>query len=227
MKKKRRKGRINFGMKVRIVILSVICMLILCYSAAYSEEYAAVHIETGEEWSWDPGSYNLFSGTMQLTPYAGQELTINMTTNLLYGDDKDHNPLFTVVDGKRIPMRQQSNSTVFTPGGESSLLAFSGSIKLPEKGHVKHIEFQLQILDHTGRELTRITDEISVRDNDTAAASGSFYIPWDIGTITIIAVTAAIMIWTVVLLRSLVLRKKAENCDIPGCQIQTKGGKDG
>ena len=208
MKKKRRKGRINFGMKVRIVILSVICMLILCYSAAYSEEYAAVHIETGEEWSWDPGSYNLFSGTMQLTPYAGQELTINMTTNLLYGDDEDHNPLFTVVDGKRIPMRQQSNSTVITPGGESSLLAFSGSIKLPEKGHVKHIEFQLQILDHTGRELTRITDEISVRDNDTAAASGSFYIPWDIGTITIIAGTAAIMIWTVVLLRSLVLRKK-------------------
>ena len=208
MKKKRRKGRINFGMKVRIVILSVICMLILCYSAAYSEEYAAVHIETGEEWSWEPGSYNLFSGTMQLTPYAGQELTINMTTNLLYGDDEDHNPLFTVVDGKRIPMRQQSNSTVITPGGESSLLAFSGSIKLPEKGHVKHIEFQLQILDHTGRELTRITDEISVRDNDTAAASGSFYIPWDIGTITIIAGTAAIMIWTVVLLRSLVLRKK-------------------
>ena len=112
-------------MKVRIVILSVICMLILCYSAAYSEEYAAVHIETGEEWSWDPGSYNLFSGTMQLTPFAGQELTINMTTNLLYGDDEDHNPLFTVVDGKRIPMRQQSNSTVITPGGESSLLAFS------------------------------------------------------------------------------------------------------
>lgn len=208
MKKKRRKGRINFGMKVRIVILSVICMLILCYSAAYSEEYAAVHIETGEEWSWDPGSYNLFSGTMQLTPFAGQELTINMTTNLLYGDDEDHNPLFTVVDGKRIPMRQQSNSTVITPGGESSLLAFSGSIKLPEKGHVKHIEFQLQILDHTGRELTRITDEISVRDNNTAAASGSFYIPWDIGTITIIAGTAAIMIWTVVLLRSLVLQKK-------------------
>ena len=195
-------------MKVRIVILSVICMLILCYSAAYSEEYAAVHIETGEEWSWEPGSYNLFSGTMQLTPYAGQELTINMTTNLLYGDDEDHNPLFTVVDGKRIPMRQQSNSTVITPGGESSLLAFSGSIKLPEKGHVKHIEFQLQILDHTGRELTRITDEISVRDNNTAAASGSFYIPWDIGTITIIAGTAAIMIWTVVLLRSLVLQKK-------------------
>ena len=208
MKKKRRKGRINFGMKVRIVILSVICMLILCYSAAYSEEYAAVHIETGEEWSWDPGSYNLFSGTMQLTPFAGQELTINMTTNLLYGDDEDHNPLFTVVGGKRIPMRQQSNSTVITPGGESSLLAFSGSIKLPEKGHVKHIEFQLQILDHTGRELTRITDEISVRDNNTAAASGSFYIPWDIGTITIIAGTAAIMIWTVVLLRSLVLQKK-------------------
>ena len=195
-------------MKVRIIILSVICMLILCYSAAYSEEYAAVHIETGEEWSWDPGSYNLFSGTMQLTPFAGQELTINMTTNLLYGDDEDHNPLFTVVDGKRIPMRQQSNSTVITPGGESSLLAFSGSIKLPEKGHVKHIEFQLQILDHTGRELTRITDEISVRDNNTAAASGSFYIPWDIGTITIIAGTAAIMIWTVVLLRSLVLQKK-------------------
>ena len=51
-------------------------------------------------------------------------------------------------------------------------------------------------------------DEISVRDNDTAAASGSFYIPWDIGTITIIAGTAAIMIWTVVLLRSLVLQKK-------------------
>ena len=195
-------------MKVRIVILSVICMLILCYSSAYSEEYAAVHIETGEEWSWEPGSYNLFSGTMQLTPFAGQELTINMTTNLLYGDDEDHNPLFTVVDGNRIPMRQQSNSTVITPGGESSLLAFSGSIKLPEKGHVKHIEFQLQILDHTGRELTRITDEISVRDNNTAAASGSFYIPWDIGTITIIAGTAAIMIWTVVLLRSLVLQKK-------------------
>lgn len=211
MKKKRRKGRINFGMKVRIIILSVICMLILCFTAAYSEEYAAVQIETGEEWSWDPGNYNLFSGTMQLSPYTGQELTINMTTNLIYGDDEDHNPLFTVVDGKRIPMRQQSSSTVFTPGGESSMLDFSGSIKLPEKEHVKHIEFQFRILDNTGRELTRITDEVSVRDNDTAAAAGSFYISWNIGRITIIAGTAAIIIWAVVLLRSLIIRKKERN----------------
>ena len=134
-----------------------------------------------------------------------------MTTNLIYGDDEDHNPLFTVVDGKRIPMRQQSSSTVFTPGGESSMLAFSGSIKLPEKEHVKHIEFQFRILDNTGRELTRITDEVSVRDNDTAAAAGSFYISWNIGRITIIAGTAAIIIWAVVLLRSLIIRKKERN----------------
>ena len=128
MKKKRRKGRINFGMKVRIIILSVICMLILCFTAAYSEEYAAVQIETGEEWSWDPGNYNLFSGTMQLSPYTGQELTINMTTNLIYGDDEDHNPLFSVVDGKRIPMRQQSSSTVFTPAFAASRASTSLSL---------------------------------------------------------------------------------------------------
>ena len=195
-------------MKLRIFIVTAVCMLLMCFGAALGEVYTAVQIETDEEWSWDPGNYNLFSGNIQLSSFAGQELTIAMTTDLSYDDGEEHNPLFTVIDGKRIPMRQQSNRTVYIPAEETQSLSFSGSITLPAKEHVKHIVFQFHILDESGNELTLITDEVSVRDNDPASAAGSFYIPCNTGGIAVVAGAAAIVIWAAVLVRSLLIRKK-------------------
>ena len=195
-------------MKLRIFIVTAVCVLILYSGAVFSEAYTAVQIETGEEWSWDPGNYNLFSGHIQLSSFAGQELTVAMTTDLSYDDGEEHNPLFTVIDGKRIPMRQQSNRTVYTPAEGTQSLSFSGSITLPAKEHVKHIVFQFHILDVYGNELALITDEVSVWDNDPASVAGSFYISCNTGRIAAIAGGAAIVIWAVVLIRSLLIRKK-------------------
>lgn len=200
-------------MKVRAFILIAVSAFLLCCASADGENIAAVHMTPGEEWSWNPGSYNLFSGEIDLSYYTGQDLMIRMTSDLSYGDSQNgnHSPLFTVINGERITMLQQTSTVSFTPDTSFPVLSFSGSIQLPEKGHVRHVAFQFHILNADGKEVSCATCEISMRDGNTGRAAGSFYFAFDINRITLIFGCAAALIWSVVLLKSRFVRNGRRN----------------
>lgn len=205
------KGRNEAGMKTRILSIFLFAVILFCCASAASEHNAEIQINAGsDEWSWDPGAYNQFSGKIDLTEFCGREITIKMSTDLSYGGDpdEDHSPLFTVVNGHRITMLKQKSSAVITPDQENAALEFSASIKLPEKGHVRSIKLTFSILDENGTELRNLQDVISAGDNAAGRENGTFYIPYDIRTINCIITAAAGVIWAIVLIRVVIKKRK-------------------
>ena len=205
------KDRNEAGMKLRILNLILFAVLLIWCTGAVCEHTAQIQINANnEEWSWDPGAYNQFTGRIDLAEFCGKELTIIISTDLSYGGDQeeDHDPLFTVVNGRRITMLKQKSSAVFTPEAENSEFDFSASLKLPEKGHVRSIRLDFRIVDENDTELMNLQDTISAGDNAAGRESGTFYIPYDIDTIIWIITAAAAVIWAAVLLRSVIMKKR-------------------
>lgn len=201
------KGRNKAGMKLRVLNLVLLAVLLICCTNAVCEQTPQIQIDpNNEEWSWDPGAYNQFSGRIDLAEFCGKELTIKISTDLSYGGDteEDHNPLFTVVNGHRITMLKQKSSAVFTPETENTAFEFSASIKLPEKGHVRSIRLDFRIVDENGTELKNLQDIISAGENASGRESGTFYIPYDISMIIWIITAAAAVIWAIVVLRGVI-----------------------
>ena len=113
------KGRNEAGMKLRVLNLILFAILLICCTNAVCEHTAQIQITAdNEEWSWDPGAYNQFSGRIDLVEFCGKELTIRISTDLSYGGapEEDHNPLFTVVNGHRITMLKQKSIKVWVNG---------------------------------------------------------------------------------------------------------------
>ena len=149
------KGRNEAGMKLRVLNLVLFAILLICCTNAVCEHTEQIQITAdNEEWSWDPGAYNLFSGLIDLSEYLGKELTITVTSDLQYGGDQEdqYNPLFTVINGHRITMLKQKNTAGFTPEAEQPVFEFSASVKLPEKGHVRSVKLEFTVSDENGTE---------------------------------------------------------------------------
>ena len=205
------KDRNEAGMKKRVLSIVLFTVILFCCTSAVCEHNAEIQITaSSDEWSWDPGAYNQFSGKIDLSEFCGREITIKMTTDLSYGGDpdEDHSPLFTVVNGHRITMLKQKSSAVFTPEKENAVLDFSASIKLPEKGHVRSIRLTFSIVDENGTELRNLQDVISAGDNAAGRENGTFYIPYDIGTLICVITAAAAVIWAIVLIRGVIKKKR-------------------
>ena len=179
--------------KERLFACLVIPVLFCC--AFFSAQCEGFHIADSEEWSWEPGSYNTFTGEIDLSAYIGTELTIQMSSDLPAEEENVKNPVFTVVDGKRITVLRQSGTAFYVPDENDSCLTFTGGIKLPVKNHIRRISFLFSVSDGTGR-----TD-------------GVFYLPVNIGIITIIFLLAAVLVWSSFLVLRRMILKNNPNGD--------------
>lgn len=198
-------------MKKRSFFLLVATFVsLLCFCAAMSEQKTALTVTAGEDWSWDPGAFDEFTGELDLSDYTGTELTVVMTSDLSYGGNTtdERSPLFTVINGRRITMKKQSGTAYFTPEEGKSVLCFSGSVRLPEKEHVRNVTLQFCVADANGTELMRTSGMISLHENGSGRETGAFYIPFDVSLITWCALAAAITVWILALIRSGKYNKK-------------------
>lgn len=192
--------------KIRILLLLMTAALItMGCTGAVCEDAAAFRIVPDDEWSWDPGTYNSFEGELDLSAFAGQELTVEMACDIRYSDDTDQKkyPLFTEVDGERITIINQSSTVLYTPDEEEPVMEFSGAVKLPEKVHLNRIAYTVRVLNESGQELAKYTSAMGAGAN-----TGAFYIPYDINSITLYTGIAAAAVWTAALARNIILRKK-------------------
>ena len=111
-------------------------------------------------------------------------------------------PVFTSVNGKRIVMTKQSDTVHISPENVNGVMAFSGSLRLPEKNHVENITFVFSIKDQNGLEIKTATCRIEAADETKGNNIHPFYIPVSVNLITIILVISAVMIWSVVFIKS-------------------------
>ena len=197
-------------MKIQSVFLCLTVAALLLMPAALCEQAPVDEIVSDEDWSWNPGSYNSFSGTVDLSPCDGETFTLHISTDLPENSPAGETlmPVFTVVNGKRITMLNQSDTVQAVSKGEESMIRFSGSIGLPEKDRVRRIAFRLTVLDAAGQEVKAFSSIVSIRDDDTDRLAGSFYIPFRIERVTLILSAAAVLIWMFAVVRCRTCGKK-------------------
>ena len=197
---------------MRVRIIALICIgLLVCSVVPACAESAATDIVTPQEWSWDPATVNNFTGSIDLSAYAGTELTVRISAevepNTELGDN--NRPVFTILNGKRVRMAMQTDTAVFTPDAEQPELAFSGTIRMPEKTRLKKVRLTVTALKGT-EEVKSVSGTVGLGGGSDGQGSGAFYIPYDIGTITLILACAAAAVWALAILRNRLLNRKKQ-----------------
>ena len=195
--------------KLSIVLIQLVIMLCICCSAVCSETAETVLIQD-EEWSWSRGAYNTFSGQIDLQECISEELLITISADLPYDKATEYNstPVFTSVNGKRIVMAKQSDTVQVVPDKDNPVMTFTASFRLPEKKRVNSVPIHLYVIDQNGKEKKSISARIDAVGTQSSGSGNPFYIPIDIGTVTLILSAAAATIWGLVLARNLMRRKQ-------------------
>ena len=198
-------------MRIKPVLFLTAILIQILFTATSCSETAEAIVTGGEDWSWKTGAHNTFEGMIDLSEFAGKELTVRMSTDLPYDPEKEQEylPVFTVVNGARITMMKQNDTTRCSPENENTELRFSGRLQLPEKSHVKQVTFQFVISDGNGIELRTVIASLG----GGSEGNSIFYIPLDIYRIILWTAIAAAAVWSSVLIRAYIYRKKIRTGD--------------
>ena len=196
----------------RYIIITVLLLLTVSLMNALAESGTEAVVIPDEEWSWSRGAYNTFTGQIGLSGCEAGELTVSVSTDLPYNNDTEQQsmPVFTSVNGKRIVMTKQSDTIHISPVNTDEKITFSGSFRLPEKTHVDKISFVFSIKDQNGLEIKTVTCRVEADDEAKGTNINPFYIPVSINVITIILTVSAVLVWTIVFIKSHTAKKSHE-----------------
>lgn len=192
-------------MRFRAIPLLILVILIVSIGAAYGEDGLAC-----EEWSWDNESVNVFTGSIDTSPWKDTELKflLNAVFEPASEAAADTAPKFTHFNGKRLTMLQQSNTMAFTTGSDQDSIAFSGSLLMPEKDQFQKITITVTVSDPNGKELKKISLPVSRSGVASSQNSNVFFIPFEIRTVAIIVAAAAALVWSLAVVRNRVLNSR-------------------
>ena len=187
----------------------IVVLLIAAAGSAFSGEAENDRIVPGE-WDWEPEALNTYSGTIDLKDFSGEDTTLCLQAVFEPADPSasDIFPRFTSVDGRRITMLEQSDTIHCTPQEGQTAIRFEGSLKMPEKGHYRNIRIVLSASCQDGARQKQITGDISAGSGETNNTGRVFYIPFRIGTVTIVLSSAALVIWLLAVILNRTYQKK-------------------
>ena len=198
-------------MRFRTILLITLAVFLLTCGAALGEAPAKDGTDgiNYEEWDWDNESVNAFTGSIDLSQWAGKELTLEMKAGFEPASDSaaEAAPKFTHFQGKRLPMIQQSSMITCTPETDQTV-TFTGSLQMPEKDHYKKITIELIATDAEEKQLKKVTADITRQGGGSAQTGNIFYIPFEIRTVAIIIAAAAAIVWCLAILRNRALNRK-------------------
>lgn len=198
-------------MKTRVYLGIITFLFALCIcTAATCGSGGEAELVPGEEWSWERGAYNTFTGKISLSGCAGDAATVRVSAELPYEEETEQKslPVFTSVNGKRIVMTRQSDTVQVKMADGTETMEFAVSFRLPEKKNISSVPLTFQVFDTDGNILKTISGMIG-SDKEGFGQSGSpYYIPVDIRQITVIIAVAAALVWTFVLISSIRIKKK-------------------
>lgn len=196
----------------RYLIITVLLLLTGSLLNALAESGTEAAVIPDEEWSWSRGAYNTFTGQIDLSGCDAEEIAVTVSTDLPYNNETEQQsmPVFTSVNGKRIVMTKQSDTVHVSPENTVGIMDFSGSFRLPEKTNVEKVSFVFSIKDQNGQEIKTITCRVEAADEAKGTKNHPFYIPVSIGLITIILAVAAVIIWTIVFIKTRTVKKSQD-----------------
>ena len=196
-------------MKHISLVLIILAVFIMSFGIALSENATTDSISYWE-WDWDNESLNSFNGSVDVSQWSGSELTLEMKAVFEPKSESASEiiPKYTHFNGKRLPMLKQSNTMNYTPEEGQETVGFEGSLQMPEKDHYQKITIELTVTDPNGKELKKISTNISTAGADSMIQKGNiFYIPFEIRTITIIIASVAVLVWCLAIIRNRILNR--------------------
>ena len=196
-------------MRFRKIFLIILMSLIVTCGIALGESNATDSISYGE-WDWDNESVNTFSGSVDVSQWNGNEITLLMKADFEPESESasEINPKFTHFNGKRLPMLKQSNTITYTPEAGQKTVSFEGSLQMPEKDHFQKIKIELTVTDPYGKELKKNSATLSTGGDNMTQRGNIFYIPFEIRTIAIIIAAIAALVWCLAIIRNRILNSK-------------------
>lgn len=199
-------------MKLRIILLSWLLVFLALFSGVAETSSAQDQICISE-WNWDSGVVNLFTGVIDLSSLpAADEATIRVLADYSPREEEleYNNPVFTVVNGKRIAILRQSDTITITQDHDNQVISFEGSLKMPEKGHLQRVVLSVMILDGKGEEIRRITEAVGRGGGSGAQEAGVFYISFNINILLIGFAASALLVWGMVFYRYNRMKKRKQ-----------------
>ena len=200
---------------MRKYVLLCICIMLLLFFhcvAGLCEIGAAFQI-TEDEWSWNPASVNTFTGQCDLSEFMDLPMKLYLDSDLPADEDTEAIPqlVFTYFNDERIAVLDQSDTYEYIPasdGSNTSVVRFSGRVRLPKKPRVRSVCFTLRLIDANGNELKSISSVVSSRNTGSTPTDGSFYISADVKRITLICSVSAALIWIIAIAVNIIVKKK-------------------
>ena len=188
---------LRMAVGARALICLLLCLLFLPASAEEAESLRT------EDWKWDPGYVNSFSGSIDLSPWAGSEVTLRVTAepDPVQEGAETEPPVFVIIDGKRIVMLSQKDTERRTAGEEP--MTFTCSLRMPEGRRLNAVNLKVQALDAEGKELARAEKAVYASILGGRSDGNAFRIPFEIRTVAIWVAAAAAVLWGIALILGL------------------------
>ena len=185
------------------LVVAVLCVFISCAAAEFTSE---MHVT---EWTWEESKSAVFEGSVIFSGYEEEKMILKLSFTALPEATDSGKIVFQTVNGKKLTLRKESDTYVFTPGDQTEF-RFIGNWRTPETVFFDKATVTLSV--YSSDESTLLTEyKMEVRrenDEQYDPNDGKIRITADLQGWTLRIMIAASAVWVFALARVLVNRKR-------------------
>ena len=191
----------------RLMAIIIAAFLLFAACTAVCERGIRLELKQ-EEWTWSAGEAATFSGVLYpgSMDLAGTKLEIQLETEPQNADTG--RCIFTSFGGKKIKIRNQSDTYELDHTGNTDALSFTGTWILPENGSFEGTTLTVALVS---AEEEKLASAELISRNESWYDSGvrrPYRLPVDLNQLVWILGAACVTVWASAVIRIFLLKKK-------------------
>ncbi len=192
---------------MRRITALLCCFLMLIVQTASAESQKELGIELQKtDWTWTAGEVATFAGTLHPAHTDLNGAKLELTIQASPETDDSGKLVFTSCNGKRIKVRNQSETCSLENVENSDSIPFECSWILPEGSMFQKVTITATCISESGENLFSYGMTCV---NDSWFEQGDqkiFHIPADLDQLVLILCVACAVVWTAAIIRNILLR---------------------
>ncbi len=187
---------------------ALLCTALLCWCTCCACAEGKNVLEQ-DEWTWTSGEVATFKGVVDTTGLDLSDTSLCISVRTVPEQEDPGRCVFTSLNGKRIKIRNQSDTISLSDTEASDEIAFGGSWFLPEEGQVKQVTLTVSLMKTSTGETLKALELACKNEAWYDAGSGQpYHLPIDLNQLCWILGGACILLWGAAILRSLLIRRR-------------------
>ncbi len=191
---------------LRCAVCLAVLFIFICCSGAVAEFMSEMHIT---EWTWEESKSAVFEGSVSFDSYDQEKMVLKLSFTATPEATDSGRIVFQTVNGKKLTLRKESDTYVFTPGDQKEF-HFIGNWRTPESVFFDKVVVTLRV--YSEDEATLLSEHrMEVRrenDEQYDPDDGKIRVTADLPGLTRIIGIAAAVIWVAALARVFLNKKK-------------------